>query len=139
MATLRSRGEVPVERSAGHVSVVDVLDRVLDKGIVIDAWVRVSLVGIDLVSVKARAVVASIDTYIRHADALSLVTPVATPAPPRIASRGRAPLAARSLSRVSADSQVHLGDVQEVIPRGNRAKRERLTRYRITRTRATPT
>ena len=42
-----------VERAAGGSSLIDVLDRVLDKGIVIDAWVRVSLVGIDLVTVEA--------------------------------------------------------------------------------------
>ena len=52
-----------VERAAGGTSLIDVLDRVLDKGIVIDAWVRVSLVGIDLITVEARVVVASIDTY----------------------------------------------------------------------------
>jgi len=50
---------------------VDVLDRVLDKGIVIDAWVRVSLVGIELVTVDARVVVASIATYFEHSDALT--------------------------------------------------------------------
>ena len=52
---------------------VDVLDRVLDKGIVIDAWVRVSLVGIaiELVTVDARVVVASIATYLEHSDALA--------------------------------------------------------------------
>ena len=50
-----------VERSPSGSSLIDVLDRVLDKGIVIDAWVRVSLVGIDLVTVEARIVVASID------------------------------------------------------------------------------
>ena len=43
-----------VERAPGGSSLIDVLDRVLDKGIVIDAWVRVSLVGIDLVTVEAR-------------------------------------------------------------------------------------
>jgi len=48
---------------------VDVLDRVLDKGIVIDAWLRVSLVGIELVTVDARVVVASIATYFEHSDA----------------------------------------------------------------------
>ena len=52
---------MPVERAAGGTSLIDVLDRVLDKGIVIDAWVRVSLVGIDLITVEARVVVASID------------------------------------------------------------------------------
>ena len=41
-----------VERQQGGTSLIDVLDRVLDKGIVIDAWVRVSLVGIDLITVE---------------------------------------------------------------------------------------
>jgi hypothetical protein len=59
----------------GTISLVDVLDRVLDKGIVIDAWVRVSLVGIDLLSVEARVVVASIDTYLRYAEAIGLNSP----------------------------------------------------------------
>jgi hypothetical protein len=65
---------MPVERAPGGTSLIDVLDRVLDKGIIIDAWVRVSLVGIDLVTVEARVVVASIDTYLRYADALGLMT-----------------------------------------------------------------
>ena len=59
---------MPVERAAGGTSLVDVLDRVLDKGIVIDAWVRVSLVGIDLITVEARVVVASIDTYLKYSE-----------------------------------------------------------------------
>ncbi|HEU5196884.1 MAG TPA: gas vesicle protein GvpJ [Methylomirabilota bacterium] len=54
-----------IERT-GTRSVIDVLDRVLDKGIVIDAWVRVSLAGIDLVAVEARVVVASIATYLQY-------------------------------------------------------------------------
>jgi hypothetical protein len=58
-----------VERAAGGTSLIDVLDRVLDKGIVIDAWVRVSLVGIDLITVEARVVVASIDTYLKYSEA----------------------------------------------------------------------
>ena len=49
-------------------SIIDVLDRVLDKGVVVDGWVRVSLIGIDLVTVEMRIIVASIDTYLRHAD-----------------------------------------------------------------------
>jgi len=51
-----------VERVSGGSSVIDVLDRVLDKGIVIDAWARISLAGIDLMTVDARAVVATNDT-----------------------------------------------------------------------------
>ena len=61
---------MPVERASGGSSLIDVLDRVLDKGIVIDAWVRVSLVGIDLVVLEARVVVASIETYLKYSDQL---------------------------------------------------------------------
>jgi gas vesicle structural protein len=71
---------MPVERAAGGSSLIDVLDRVLDKGIVIDAWVRVSLVGIDLITVEARIVVASIDTYLKYSEAVGQVAPVSRPA-----------------------------------------------------------
>jgi hypothetical protein len=70
---------MPVERTVGGTSLIDVLDRVLDKGIVIDAWVRVSLVGIDLITVEARVVVASIDTYLKYSEAVGQVAPVAKP------------------------------------------------------------
>ena len=65
-----------VERTPSGSSLIDVLDRVLDKGIVIDAWVRVSLVGIDLVTVEARIVVASIDTYLKYSEAVGITAPV---------------------------------------------------------------
>jgi hypothetical protein len=79
-----------VERHSGGTSLIDVLDRVLDKGIVIDAWVRISLVGIDLITVEARIVVASIDTYLKYAEAIGItapasrtvVAPVDPPIPP---------------------------------------------------------
>ncbi len=71
---------MPVERTSGGTSLVDVLDRVLDKGIVIDAWVRVSLVGIDLITVEARVVVASIDTYLKYSEAVGQIAPVSRPA-----------------------------------------------------------
>src|SRR2546430_97141 len=58
---------MPIERSASG-SMIDVLDRVLDKGIVIDYCARVSLLGIDLLTwIDARVVVASIDTYLQYA------------------------------------------------------------------------
>src|SRR5688500_17338252 len=69
-----------VERQQGGTSLIDVLDRVLDKGIVIDAWVRVSLVGIDLITVEARVVVASIDTYLKYAEAVGQVSTASRPA-----------------------------------------------------------
>lgn len=62
---------MPIERAASTANVIDVLDRVLDKGIVVDAWVRVSLVGIELVTVEARVVVASIATYLGYAGQLA--------------------------------------------------------------------
>src|SRR5262245_56741411 len=71
---------MPIERTPGGTSLIDVLDRVLDKGIVIDAWVRVSLVGIDLITVEARVVVASIDTYLKYSESMAQVAPVSRPA-----------------------------------------------------------
>ena len=50
-------------------SLADVIDTILDKGIVIDAYVRVSLVGIELLTIDARIVIASVDTYLRFAEA----------------------------------------------------------------------
>jgi gas vesicle structural protein len=70
---------MPVERGNQGSSLIDVLDRVLDKGIVIDAWVRVSLVGIDLVTVEARIVVASIDTYLKYSEAVGVTAPMSRP------------------------------------------------------------
>lgn len=52
-------------------SLADVMDTILDKGLVIDAYVRVSLVGIELLTVDARVVIASVDTYLRFAEAVN--------------------------------------------------------------------
>ena len=52
-------------------SLADVVDTILDKGLVIDAYVRVSLVGIELLTIDARIVVASVDTYLRFAEAVN--------------------------------------------------------------------
>ena len=84
-----------VERHSGGTSLIDVLDRVLDKGIVIDAWVRISLVGIDLITVEARIVVASIDTYLKYAEAIGITGPgyrpaVAVPVDPGLPTGGLA-------------------------------------------------
>lgn len=62
-------------RSGGYLerpapsSLADVIDSILDKGLVIDAYVRVSLVGIELLTIDARIVIASVDTYLRFAEA----------------------------------------------------------------------
>ncbi len=61
-----------VEKSMASSSLVEVIDRILDKGIVVDAWVRVSLVGIELLTIEARVVVASVDTFLKYAEAIGL-------------------------------------------------------------------
>jgi hypothetical protein len=66
----RSGGGSYVQRS-GSSGLVEVLDLLLDKGLVIDVFLRVSLVGIELVTVDARIVIASVDTYLRFAEAVN--------------------------------------------------------------------
>ncbi len=61
-----------VEKTVASTSLAEVIDRILDKGIVIDAWVRVSLVGIELLAIEARVVVAGVDTYLKYAEAVGL-------------------------------------------------------------------
>lgn len=61
-------------------SLADVVELILDKGIVIDAWVEVGLLGIPILSVKAKVVISSVDTYLRYAEALGLTAaPAAAP------------------------------------------------------------
>lgn len=54
-------------------SLAEVLDRILDKGMVIDVWARVSVVGIEILTVEARVVVASVDTFIHYAQQISMI------------------------------------------------------------------
>ena len=68
-----------VEKTIASTSLAEVVDRILDKGIVIDAWARVSLVGIELLAVEARVVVASVETYLKYAEAIGLTATAAAP------------------------------------------------------------
>jgi gas vesicle structural protein len=61
-----------VQTANGSSSLVEVVDRILDKGVVVDAWVRISLVGIELLSIEARVVIASVDTWLKYAEAVGL-------------------------------------------------------------------
>jgi len=63
-----TRRDSQVRRAPNSAGLYDVLDLILDKGIVIDAFVRVSLVGIELLTVDLRVVIASVDTYLRYAE-----------------------------------------------------------------------
>ena len=68
-----------IETVNSSSSLAEVIDRILDKGVVIDVWVRVSLVGIELLVVEARIVLASVDTYLRYAEAVGLTGQAAVP------------------------------------------------------------
>jgi hypothetical protein len=70
MTSQRSAGGGYVQRS-GPTGLYEILDLLLDKGLVVDVFVRVSLVGIELLTIDARIVIASVDTYLRFAEAVN--------------------------------------------------------------------
>lgn len=65
-----------VQKSMDSSSLAEVVDRILDKGIVVDAWARISLVGIEILAIEARVVVASVDTFLKYAEAIGLTAPI---------------------------------------------------------------
>ena len=62
-----------IQKSTDSSSLAEVIDRILDKGIVIDAFARVSVVGIELITIEVRVVIASVDTWLRYAEAVGLL------------------------------------------------------------------
>jgi hypothetical protein len=70
-----------VTQSPDVSSLAEVLDRILDKGIVVDLWARVSLVGIELLTVEARVVIASVDTFLHYAEEITKIEQAAIAAP----------------------------------------------------------
>lgn len=69
-----------VQKTTDSSSLAEVVDRILDKGVVIDVWAKVSLVGIELLSIEARVVIASVETYLKYAEAIGLTATAAAPA-----------------------------------------------------------
>ncbi|MCG8359215.1 MAG: gas vesicle structural protein GvpA [Kiloniellales bacterium] len=69
---VKEKRRMAVEKVNASSSLAEVVDRILDKGVVVDAWARVSLVGIELLAVEARVVVAGVDTYLKYAEAVGL-------------------------------------------------------------------
>jgi hypothetical protein len=69
-----------IQKSTDSSSLAEVIDRILEKGIVVDAWARVSLVGIELLAIEARVVIASVQTYLTYAEAIGLTHNAAVPA-----------------------------------------------------------
>jgi gas vesicle structural protein len=68
-----------VNRAPTSSSLADVLNVILDKGIVIDAWARISVVGIEILTIEARVVIASVETYLRYAEAIGTTSLAAAP------------------------------------------------------------
>jgi hypothetical protein len=66
-----------VQTSMASSGLAEVLDRILDKGLVLDAWVRVSLLGLEILTIEARVVIASVETYLKYAEAIGLTAPAA--------------------------------------------------------------
>ena len=71
MSVVESRASGYLERAPSPSGLAEVLDVILDKGLVIDAYVRVSVIGIELLTIDARIVIASVDTYLRFAEAVN--------------------------------------------------------------------
>jgi 4-hydroxy-3-methylbut-2-enyl diphosphate reductase IspH len=72
-----------IEQSRTSEGLAGVIDSILDKGLVIDAWARVSLVGIEILTIEARIVVASVETYLKYAEAIGVTAPASTPPMPQ--------------------------------------------------------
>lgn len=68
-----------LSKSVESTSLAEVIDRILDKGVVIDVFIRISLVGIELITVEARIVIASVETYLNYASAVGLTLPNSSP------------------------------------------------------------
>jgi gas vesicle structural protein len=62
-----------IQRSLDTSSLAEVISTILDKGIVIDAWAAISLIGIQLITIEARVVIASVETYLKYAEAMGII------------------------------------------------------------------
>ena len=60
-----------LQRAPSPSGLADVVDLILDKGLVIDAYIRIAVIGIELITIDARIVIASVDTYLRFAEAVN--------------------------------------------------------------------
>jgi hypothetical protein len=73
----RRRLNMAVQTSMASSGLAEVLDRILDKGLVLDAWVRVSLLGLEILTIEARIVLAGVETYLKYAEAIGLTATAA--------------------------------------------------------------
>jgi hypothetical protein len=75
-----------VSQSPDSSSLAEVLDRILDKGVVVDTWARISLVGIEILAIEARVVVASVDTFLHYAEEITKVEKAALAEAPLVSA-----------------------------------------------------
>ena len=73
-----------VTTSPNASSLAEVLDRILDKGVVVDIWARVSLVGIEILTIESRVVVASVDTFLHYSEEMAKIEQAAIGASPGV-------------------------------------------------------
>src|SRR2546423_2091909 len=76
---MMAAAQQPAGKTSDAASVAELVGEILDKGIVVDAWARVSALGLELLTIEARVMVASVETYLRYADALGLAATAASP------------------------------------------------------------
>ena len=75
-----------VQHSPNASSLAEVLDRILDKGIVVDVWARISLVGIEILTVESRVVVASVDTFLHYAEEMAKIEQASIGVAPKVSA-----------------------------------------------------
>lgn len=68
-------------RTPDSSGLAEVLDRILDKGMVVDVWARVNLVGIEILSIEARVVIACVDTFLHYAEEITKIEQASIAAP----------------------------------------------------------
>ena len=71
-----------IHTSMGGSGLADVIDRILEKGLVLDVWARVCLLGLELLTIEARVVLASVETWLVYAEAVGLLEEHHPPHPP---------------------------------------------------------
>jgi hypothetical protein len=89
-------------------TLLELIDRILDKGIVIDAWVRVSLLGIELLTIEARVVVSSIETYLHYAEAIANTALSSVPPPQAVEPTHVAAVSGEQRQPQSDGQQMHM-------------------------------
>ena len=109
--TATSTGSMYPRRFERPSGLADVLDVLLDKGLVIDAFVRVSLIGIELLTIDARIVVASVDTYLHFAEAVNRLDLTEVGEHATIQDIGREGAEAKTKGALEgAKEELHIGD-----------------------------